>query len=686
MLKITNLTLKNFLSIGNATQAVRLDQHGVTLILGSNADSTGGITRNGAGKTAILQAVSFALFGKPLTRIKADNLINNINVKTMLVTIEFERGDTVYRIERGRKPNLLRFFVNDKERIFDDEDLSQGENRRTQEEIERVLGMSHTMFCYILALNTYTEPFLLMRPADQRAVMEELIGAGILTLRGEALKKGISGTKERIRDLETTMKATSEANDRIAQTIRQTEISSERWIQRQLEAIERLSGDLTALEGIDFDAEVAAFDALDAFNEKSKTYRDAVKLYRDLASRAEADLTRAERDVQRHEAEAARAVGGEAVRRLETEISRKEADIERHALQAAKLSEEHRLIQADIDDPDAHQCRSCGQGLSGTDHLATVIANLTRQAGLLVKKMEREENERASRADEIAKIRLEIVAAGEQAALDRARSSEMAQEALQRAKEAQDELAHAMDQYDGAEHCLADLGEAPVTTFASRDQVYEAKGMREGLEKELAAERARENPYTEQIAGMHASVKAIDPVPLDEAKDLLKHQEFLLKLLMNKDSFIRKKIIDQNLGYLNGRMAHYLEKLGLPHSVKFQPDLSVEISYLGREFDFPQLSRGEMNRVIMANSWSFRDVWESLNESVNLYFIDEVLDQGTCSFGAEASLNVLMSMARDRGKNIFLVSHRDELVGRIDRTLLVRKDNNFSSFEEDVVS
>jgi DNA repair exonuclease SbcCD ATPase subunit len=686
MLKITNLTLKNFLSIGNATQAVRLDQHGVTLILGSNADATGGITRNGAGKTAILQAVSFALYGKPLTKIKADNLINNINTKGMFVTIEFERGDTVYRVERGRKPNLLRFFVNDKERLFDDEDLSQGENRRTQEEIERALGMSHTMFSYILALNTYTDPFLTMKAADQRAVMEELIGAMQLTARAEVLKRGISATKERLRDLEARTKATTEANDRLTQTIRQTEIASTRWEQKQATEIARLLADLQALEGIDFEAEVLAFDALDAYNDKSRIFRESLVFYGERAQRAQDDLTRAQRDISRLEAEVARIDPAAAVRRLDTEIKRKEADIERHALQEAKLREELRLIQADIDNPDAHQCRSCGQGLSGTDHLATVIANLTRQADGLRLKIDREVREAAARADEVEPIRAEIAGTAERAEADRARLADMAEEAQKRAQEAQDALAAAMDQYEGAEHCLADLGEAPATTFASRDQMYEAKGLREGLDKELAAERARENPYIEQIAGLKEAIQVIDPQPLEDTKDLLKHQEFLLKLLTNKDSFIRKKIVDQNLGYLNARMLHYLERLGLPHAVKFQPDLSVEISYLGRDFDFAQLSRGEMNRVIMATSWSFRDVWESLNESVNLYFIDEVLDQGTCSFGAEASLGVLMSMARERGKNVFLISHRDELVGRIDRTLLVRRENNFSNFEEDVVS
>src|SRR6478752_3265 len=104
MIRITSLTLKNFLSVGAVTQAINLDVHGLTLILGENHDTNGVVTRNGVGKTTILQAISYALYGKPLVKIKLPNLINNINGKQLLVTIEFERDGLKYRIERGQKP------------------------------------------------------------------------------------------------------------------------------------------------------------------------------------------------------------------------------------------------------------------------------------------------------------------------------------------------------------------------------------------------------------------------------------------------------------------------------------------------------------------------------------------------------------------------------------------------------
>jgi DNA repair exonuclease SbcCD ATPase subunit len=158
----------------------------------------------------------------------------------------------------------------------------------------------------------------------------------------------------------------------------------------------------------------------------------------------------------------------------------------------------------------------------------------------------------------------------------------------------------------------------------------------------------------------------------------------LLKLLTNKDSFIRKKIIDQNLAYLNNRLTYYLDKLGLPHSVVFQNDLNVEITQLGQDLDFDNLSRGERNRLILGMSFAFRDVWESLYQKINLLFIDELIDSGMDTAGVEGSLAVLKKMGRDGDKNVFLISHKDELIGRVNYVMRVVKENGFTSYENDI--
>ena len=203
------------------------------------------------------------------------------------------------------------------------------------------------------------------------------------------------------------------------------------------------------------------------------------------------------------------------------------------------------------------------------------------------------------------------------------------------------------------------------------------------LENEINSE----NPYVEQIETF--STNNIQEISYDELNNLtiLKdHQEFLLKLLTDKNSWIRKQIIEQNLGYLNHRLDFYLQKIGLPHQVKFLSDLSVEIIKSGHDFDFDNLSTGESTRLILALSWAFRDVFEQLNFGINLMFIDELIDNGMDAIGGESSLAVLKHTAREYNKNLFLISHKDEFIARVQNVLMVVKENGFTTYtyENDV--
>jgi len=113
VIHIQDLTVKNFMSVGNATQAINFDRRDLTLVLGENLDLGGDGSRNGTGKTTIINALSYALYGQALTNIRRDNLVNKTNNRQMLVSLDFSVNGAEYRIERGRKPNVLKFYVND---------------------------------------------------------------------------------------------------------------------------------------------------------------------------------------------------------------------------------------------------------------------------------------------------------------------------------------------------------------------------------------------------------------------------------------------------------------------------------------------------------------------------------------------------------------------------------------------
>ena len=231
------------------------------------------------------------------------------------------------------------------------------------------------------------------------------------------------------------------------------------------------------------------------------------------------------------------------------------------------------------------------------------------------------------------------------------------------------------------EFVVEELGAMPKTYYDTEQEAIEHKSKVSNLLEQLEKKAEEVDPYAEQVTDMKKS--ALQEIKFDTINELSKkhdHLKFLIDLLTSKDSFVRKKIIDQNLSYLNSRLTHYLDKIGLPHQVLFKNDLSVEITELGRELDFHNLSRGEMNRVILALSWAFRDVWENLYSAINVMFIDELLDNGTDGAGVENSLSVLKDMNRTRNKSIWLISHKEDLINRVNNVLKVVKENGFTTF------
>ena len=238
------------------------------------------------------------------------------------------------------------------------------------------------------------------------------------------------------------------------------------------------------------------------------------------------------------------------------------------------------------------------------------------------------------------------------------------------------------------EKLIEDIGELdskPNTFYETAKEAYQHRSNVDSLKQSLKEKTDELDPYTEQIEDLEkTAIQEVNWDAVNELNDTKDHQDFLYKLLTNKDSFIRKKIIDQNLAYLNNRLTHYLDRLQLPHTVVFKNDLTVEITQLGQDLDFDNLSRGERNRLILGLSWAFRDVWESLYQNINLLFIDELVDSGMDANGVENAIAVLKKMGRERQKNIYLISHKEELASRVTNVLKVIKENGFTSYDNDV--
>jgi len=571
------------MSVGNNVQGVRFDDKNLTLVLGNNLDLGGDGSRNGTGKTTIINALSYALYGEALTNIRRDNLINKTNAKGMIVSVDFELSGVDYRIERGRRPNVLRFFVDGTEH---EDQEQQGDSRETQKAIEKLIGFSHEMFKHIVALNTYTEPFLGMKNNDQRDMIEQLLGIQELSQKAETLKERMKDTRDSIKEEEIRINAIKDGNARMEKNIKEIESRGMAWEANKKTKLNEMALGLEQLNELNVDEEIAKHNTLV--------------------------------EIKDHEAN---------LNVLVSNITNTENSIKRSNTKLQTL--EANLVKAK-----EGVCPACGQETAHLDTHEEYTTDLNTEI-----------TEEKTYNDSL--------------------------------------LTKETDLKTGVE-MLGPVQDRPKTFYKTLEEALTHRNNVDNLIQSIEDKDNEENPYVEQIQSMKdTGIQEVSWDIINELTALKDHQEFLYKLLTSKDSFIRRRIIDQNIAYLNHRLAHYLNAIGLPHDVKFNSDLSTEITEYGRDLDFDNLSRGERNRLILSLSWAFRDIYESLNHPMNFLCIDELIDSGLDGVGVENALGILKKMSREQNKNIMLISHREELSGRVNDVLYVIKEGGFTSYNTD---
>ena len=465
------------------------------------------------------------------------------------------------------------------------EDSAQGDSRETQKEIEKVIGMSHDMFCQIVAINTYTQPFLFQKIADQRTIIEQLLGITLLSEKAEQLKEEIKFARETMNKEEIRIKTVEDANKRIQKQIDSLILKQKAWQTQKTSNLAKLDKQIQKLSKIDIDNELLLHACWESYN----------------------DADRDRNNLQQQQAQ----------------------------MQLAQNKEQRILAQIEDDLKSLKEqcCQTCKQKLETDMHGELVVEATTKL--------------------ETSKQELGII------------------------NESLDALAE-------------EIAKIPVTSkpepknYDTLDEAHAHRNKLMLLNQEYQQTQNDVDPYESQIDSMkNSALEDVDKTQLNAYARFIDHQEFLQKLLTNKDSFIRKKIIEQNLSYLNARLNYYLTALGLPHEVVFQNDLSVGITELGRELSPGNLSRGEMARLSLGLSFSFRDVWESLFQKISILMIDESIDAGIDSNGTDSAVKLLRDMSREHHKDVWLISHKDELISKCTSICKVVKENGFTTFDFD---
>lgn len=223
MILFHNVSWRNFLSTGNTPSTVQLDSHSTTMIMGSN----------GAGKSTILDALCFSLYGKAFRKINKPQLVNSVNEKGCLVTIEFSVNETQWKVERGIKPNVFKIYRDGKE-------LDQKANVADQQKWleQTVLKMNYKSFTQIVILGSSTfVPFMQLPINSRREVVEDLLDIKIFSSMNVVIKDKIRNIKSEIKTLELRKESLMDKVSMQEEFIRQIEQDSKELIDGKLAKI-----------------------------------------------------------------------------------------------------------------------------------------------------------------------------------------------------------------------------------------------------------------------------------------------------------------------------------------------------------------------------------------------------------------------------------------------------------------
>ena len=289
-LVLKSLTMRNFLSFGNVPTTLLLNKPGTTIILGEDLDnSTSGTGANGCGKSALINALVYAMYDKPLSDISKDNLVNNINKKNMEVIVEFDSKNIPYKIHRARKMkagaagNWVHLFK-------DGKDITPDSVGATNTLIEKIIGIKYELFVRIVAFSANHIPFLDLPvrshyQASQTGIIEELFDLKMLSEKADSLKEQIKSTELSLNTHLERIAVLEREHDRHNEQLKSAKKRVVNWELQRQQQVKDLTNKIKKIQNIDFNKQSELHEkAATLKNQIDAISSDIRKLNREIKS------------------------------------------------------------------------------------------------------------------------------------------------------------------------------------------------------------------------------------------------------------------------------------------------------------------------------------------------------------------------------------------------------------------
>lgn len=578
MLKIQEISFRNFRSYGKNTTKISFDSPGTTIIIGKSDD---GGTTNGIGKTSVFFCLQWLLYDKVIDSVNKDELINNINKGDLWGEVILAAKEGTYTIQRWRKggktgrDNGVRILING-------EDATPAGVDDANALIQDVIGVDFELFSRIVVFSATNKSFFDLPSnsagdANQTNMIEQLFNLQVLTKKSIALKAKIKETDAELKLQEKLIDQATKQISTHAEVIVKTKQKADAWETNRVKSIEELRTSVDSVQTIDFEAEKKIHKQIETLTATRKELLAETKL---LTSKKET-LT----------------------------------------LDASKLKKEKASLLTST-------CPYCNQhfadSASKLEHVGAKLDSAEAMLKQLTTKL-------ASVSDDVTMVNSKLTTARQK------------------------------------------------TTVEDFDALVELKAKHQELIIQLDQLQQQLNPHLETLHELEGlAPEQPDFNAVNQLMKLSDHQEFLLKLLTKKDSFVRKTLVQRNIPFLNERLGTYLQQMGLPHKVEFTANLLPVITQYGRETSFGCLSTGQKARVNFALSMAFGDALQAIHQKINIRLFDEVLDIGLDTHGILAASRILKRKAAEEGLAMYVISHRDEVQHTFDRSMVITQQDGFS--------
>lgn len=566
MIIFEKIRWKNFLSTGNVFTEVDLTSHKTNLIVGSN----------GAGKSTVLDALTFSLFGKPFRKINKPMLVNSINEKGCIVEVEFGIGNTNFKIVRGIKPNLFEIYQNGE--MLDQSSTVVDYQKQLE---QNILKMNYKSFTQIVVLGSSTfVPFMKLPVASRREIIEDILDIQIFSVMNTLLKDKVRDNNEEIKELEYQLKLSTDKIELQKNYMLEMEKKAKSDIEKKENKISSLKVSQSGAmkQAAELTVEVAGL------NDQLETLADNKKKLKQLNT-------------------------------FRVKIQQK--------INTCKKETEFFINN--------HVCPTCTQEI-GQDFRDQKInegdkelLTLEKGFGDLEESIKQEEN-RESKFMELSEQIVEVNSIINQLNYE---ITSLGQQIVDREIE------------------ISELG-APTSS------------------KKAEFEKLSAYVDDKKIIKDRFIISKKDKDTLSVAGQLL------------KDNGIKSRIIKRYLPSMNKLIGDYLRKMDF--YVNFTLDENFEETIKSRYrdiFTYESFSEGEKSRIDLALLLTWRSIAKLKNSvDTNLLILDEIFDGSLDQTGSSELGWILRNF--DDNTNVFVISHKESLEGKFDRTLKFEKIKNFS--------